>query len=54
MISLKPRRVYERVAGKTINPLLAVDPGAANNLLSGIQFFIGKAFELIGLNSYTQ
>jgi len=54
VISLRPRKVYQRVWGKTINPLLSVDPNAGNNLLSGIQFFISKAFELIWLNSYTQ
>lgn len=40
--------------GKTIDPLTLVDPAATSTLLSGINLFISKAYEIIGLNSYTQ
>lgn len=53
-LRLKGSKVYERIAGKTIDMIKVVDPNAVPNLLNGIQFFIQQAYQMVGLNSYTQ
>jgi hypothetical protein len=54
VLKLRPRYVYERMPNKLIEPLRLADPAAVNSLLSGIQFYIQQAYEIVGLNSYTQ
>jgi len=53
-LQLRPRWVYERMPNKLIEAIKLADPAAVNTLLSGIQFFIQQAYEIVGLNSYTQ
>ena len=53
-MNLIPRKVYERVSWKWIEPLKLSDPAVINQLLSWIQFFNTQAYEKVWLNSYTQ
>ncbi len=54
ILRMQPRKVYQRVWWKIIEPLRMTDPAVVNHLLSWIQFFNAQAYEKVGLNSYTQ
>lgn len=54
VLNVRPWKVYERVLNKYIEVMKTVDPQAVTSLLNWIQFYISQAYEIAGLNVYTQ